>query len=98
MLADFTYAFAHNLPKRVFFLYAQNFQQSRQEYFAALRDPVNEERYLELSLQRAPKLSSLYFRKYRFLRGDPSRSAEALAALETARRLSPMNPKYKEVE
>ncbi len=67
-------------------------------YFAALRDPVNEERYLELSLQRAPKLSSLYFRKYRFLRSDPSRSAEALAALETARRLSPMNPKYKEVE
>ena len=53
-------------------------------YFAALRDPVNEERYLELSLQRAPKLSSLFFRKYRFLRGDPSRSAEALAALETA--------------
>lgn len=66
-------------------------------YFAALRDPVNEERYLELSLQRAPKLSSLFFRKYRFLRGDPSRSAEALAALETARRLSPNNPKYREV-
>ena len=64
-------------------------------YFAALRDPVNEERFLDISLKRAPNLSSLHFRRYRLLRGDPARSAEASAALETARRLSPMNPKYR---
>ena len=63
-------------------------------YFAALRDPVNEERFLDISLKRAPNLSSLHFRRYRLLRGDPARSAEASAAFETARRLSPMNPKY----
>lgn len=66
-------------------------------YYAARRDPVNAEKYLELSLKRAPKMSSLYFRKYKLLSEDPARSAEAMAALETARKLSPMNPKYKDV-
>jgi len=65
-------------------------------YFLGRGDRENAEKYLDEAIRRAPAFDGLYFRKYRMLKEDPARAADAEKALETARKLSPMNPDYKE--
>ena len=49
---------------------------------------------LEKAIERTPKRSAYYYRKYRILHTLPNREAEADAALQKARELSPKNPQY----
>lgn len=65
-------------------------------YFAMLREWELAEKFLDEAIRRAPGMAALHYQRYRLLLRDPSRAAEALQSLETARRLSPHNPRYKE--
>ncbi len=49
---------------------------------------------LDHAIRLTPKRSAYYYRKYRILNLFPSRQAEAEAALNKARELSPKNPQY----
>ena len=49
---------------------------------------------LDNAIKLTPKRSAYYYRKYRMLDAFPSRKAEAEAALNKARELSPKNPQY----
>ncbi len=49
---------------------------------------------LDNAIRLTPKRSAYYYRKYRILDQFPSRKAEAEAALNKARELSPKNPQY----
>jgi len=63
--------------------------QSRGPYFTA--DALE---MLDNAIRLTPKRSAYYYRKYRMLIAFPSRKAEAEAALNKARELSPKNPQY----
>ena len=63
--------------------------QSRGPYFTA--DALE---MLDNAIKLTPKRSAYYYRKYRMLDAFPSRKAEAEAALNKARELSPKNPQY----
>ena len=65
-------------------------------YFIGRGDLEKAEHYLNESIRRAPSFSSLYYRKYRMLKEIPSRRADAEKAIQTARKLSPMNPNFQE--
>ncbi len=65
-------------------------------YFASRGEWDEAEKYLDEAIRRAPSMAAYHFQRYRLLMRDPTRSGEALKSLETARKLSPMNPKYKE--
>ncbi|MBO4630672.1 MAG: hypothetical protein J5858_01980, partial [Lentisphaeria bacterium] len=49
---------------------------------------------LDQAIALTPKRSAYYYRKYKILQTYPSRKAEADAALNKARELSPKNPQY----
>ena len=49
---------------------------------------------LDKAISLTPKRSAYHYRKYRILQAFPSRKAEAEAALNKARELSPKNPQY----
>ena len=49
---------------------------------------------LDEAIQRTPKRSAYYYRKYRVYSMLPGRAREAEAALMKARELSPKNPQY----
>lgn len=65
-------------------------------YFGARQEWDAAEKYLDEAIRRAPHMAALHYQRYRLLLRDPARAGEALRSLETARRLSPMNPRYKE--
>lgn len=49
---------------------------------------------LDKAVERAPKRASYRYRQYRILKNLPGRAADAEAALQKARELSPKNPVY----
>ena len=70
--------------------------RSLSSYFASRQDWAEAEKYLDEAIRRAPSMAAFHFQRYRLLRRDPARSDEALRSLETARKLSPKNPVYKQ--
>ena len=71
------------------FAAVSSFYQSKGPYFTA--DTLE---MLDKAISLTPKRSAYYYRKYRILQAFPSRKAEAEAALNKARDLSPKNPQY----
>lgn len=71
------------------FATVSSYYQSKGPYFTA-----NTLEMLDKAISLTPKRAAYYYRKYRILQTFPSRKAEAEAALNKARELSPKNPQY----